>query len=155
MADVVLRPSLKFVKFGYLTILLIFGAAFWAHYAYLRDQPPWLPAVAALLLIWPLNRHARRQFIKVTIEGEKLRYETGWLSKSTRIIQLPKVQDVRVNQTVVQRMFGVGDVAIETAGEASRLTVPNLDQPQVVANQILDGFHKNNTDPSGHGSPGQ
>ena len=79
-------------------------------------KPPWLPAVAALLLIWPLNRHARRQFIKVTIEGEKLRYETGWLAKSTRIIQLPKVQDVRVNQTVMQRIFGVGDVAIETAG---------------------------------------
>ena len=74
--------------------------------------------------------------------GEKLRYESGWFSKSTRIIQLPKVQDVRVNQSIVQRIFGVGDVAIETAGEASRLTVPDLDQPQIVANQILDGFHK-------------
>jgi uncharacterized membrane protein YdbT with pleckstrin-like domain len=142
MADVVLRPSLKFVKAGYLTALLVFGAAVWAHFAYLRDEPPWLPAVAALLLIWPLKSHARRQAIKVTIDGEKLRYESGWFSKSTRIIQLPKVQDVRVNQTMVQRIFGVGDVAIETAGEASRLTVPDLDQPQIVANQILDGFHK-------------
>jgi uncharacterized membrane protein YdbT with pleckstrin-like domain len=142
MADTVLRPSLKFVKVGYLTTLLIFGAALWAHFTYLHDQPPWLPGVAALLLIWPLKRHARRQAIKMSIEGEKLRYESGWFSKSTRIIQLPKVQDVRVNQTMMQRIFGVGDVAIETAGEASRLTVPDLDQPQIVANQILDGFHQ-------------
>jgi uncharacterized membrane protein YdbT with pleckstrin-like domain len=142
MADVVLRPSLKFVKIGYLTTLLVFGAALWVYLTYLRDEPPWLPAVAALLVGWPLKRHARRQSIKVTIEGEKLRYESGWFSKSTRIIQLPKVQDVRVNQTMLQRIFGVGDVAIETAGEASRLTVPDLDQPQIVANQILDGFAK-------------
>jgi uncharacterized membrane protein YdbT with pleckstrin-like domain len=142
MADVVLRPSLKFIKFGYLTLLLVFGAALWVHFTYLHDEPPWLPAIAALLPIWPLKRHARRQSIKVTIDGEKLRYESGWFSKSTRIIQLPKVQDVRVNQTMVQRIFGVGDVAIETAGEASRLTVPDLDQPQIVATQILDGFHK-------------
>ena len=142
MADVVLRPSLKFVTVGYLTTVLVFGAALWAHFTYLREEPPWLPAVAALLVIWPLKRHASRLATKVTIEDEKLRYELGWFSKSTRIIQLPKVQDVRVNQTMVQRIFGVGDVAIETAGEASRLTVPDLDQPQVVANQILDGFHK-------------
>jgi uncharacterized membrane protein YdbT with pleckstrin-like domain len=142
MADLVLRPSLKFVKVGYLTTLVLIGAAVWVHFTYLHDEPPWLPAVATLLLLWPINRHARRQAIKVTIEGEKLRYESGWFSKSTRIIQLPKVQDVRVNQTMMQRIFRVGDVAIETAGEASRLTVPNLDQPQAVANQILDGFHK-------------
>ncbi len=142
MADVVLRPSLKFVKVGYLTTLVLIGAAVWVHFTYLRDEPPWLPAVAALLLLWPINRHARRQAVKVTIEGEKLNYQSGWFSKTTRIIQLSKVQDVRVNQTMVQRIFGVGDVAIETAGEASRLTVPNLDQPQAVANQILDGFHK-------------
>lgn len=142
MADVVLRPSLKFVKVGYLTTLIVLAAALWVHFTYLHDEPPWLPAVAALLLLWPLKRHASRQAIKVTIDGEKLHYESGWFSKSTRIIQLPKVQDVRVNQTLVQRLFGVGDVAIETAGEASRLTVPDLDQPQIVANQILDGFVK-------------
>ena len=142
MAEVVLRPSLKFVKFGYLTALLLFAAALCIHLAYMPGEPPWLPAIAALLLIWPLKGHANRQAVKVTIEGEKLHYESGWFSKSTRIIQLPKVQDVRVNQTMVQRIFGVGDVSIETAGETSRLTVPDLDQPQMVANQILDGFVK-------------
>src|SRR5258708_28334198 len=100
-----------------------------------------LPGGAAILLLWPIKRHLQRQEVKLRVEGEKLRFETGWFSKSTRIIQLPKVQDVRVNQSLIQRMLGVGDVSIETAGETSRLTVKNLDHPQVVANQIVDGFH--------------
>jgi uncharacterized membrane protein YdbT with pleckstrin-like domain len=59
-------------------------------------------------------------------------------SKSTRIIQLPKVQDVRVVQSFMQRILGVGDISIETAGENSRLVVENLDQPQRLAEQITD-----------------
>jgi membrane protein YdbS with pleckstrin-like domain len=80
----------------------------------------------------------QRQTVKLTIAGDKLRYETGLASKSMRIIQLPKVQDVRVIQSFWQRMFGVGDVSIETAGENSRLVVENLDRPRQLAEQITD-----------------
>ena len=60
------------------------------------------------------------------------------MSKSTRLIQLPKVQDVRVLQSMGQRMLSVGDISIETAGENSRLVVENLDSPQQLAEQITD-----------------
>jgi len=55
-----------------------------------------------------------------------------------RIIQLSKVQDVRVIQSFGQRIFGVGDISIETAGENSRLVVANLDGPRELAEQITD-----------------
>jgi uncharacterized membrane protein YdbT with pleckstrin-like domain len=140
MPDIVIRPSLKFIKAGYLVTFLVIGAAIFVHYRYLADQcpTPWLPIASLLLLLWPIKRHLRRQTVKLTIAGEKLRYETGFASKSTRIIQLPKVQDVRVVQSLWQRMLGVGDIAIETAGESSRLVVENLDQPQPLAEQITD-----------------
>ena len=51
-------------------------------------------------------------------------------SKTTRNIQISKIQDVRVDQSVSQRIFNVGDLSIETAGESSRLTVHNVDNPQ-------------------------
>ena len=41
-------------------------------------------------------------------------------------------------QSVGQRMLGVGDLSIETAGENSRLVVENLDSPQQLAEQITD-----------------
>ena len=139
MQDTVIRPSMKFIKAGYLLVLLLILAAAAVHYKYLAPvYQPWLPAVTALLLVFPIKRHIQRQTVKLTFAGDKLRYETGLLSKSTRIIQLSKVQDVRVIQSLGQRILGVGDISIETAGENSRLIVENLDRPQQLAEQITD-----------------
>jgi uncharacterized membrane protein YdbT with pleckstrin-like domain len=140
MADIVIRPSMKFIKAGYVAALLVVAAAIFVHYKYIADQypKPWLPLASLLVLLWPIKRHIQRQAVKLTIAGEKLRYETGLTSKSTRLIQLPKVQDVRAIQSLSQRMFGVGDLSIETAGESSRLIVENIDNPQQLAEQITD-----------------
>jgi uncharacterized membrane protein YdbT with pleckstrin-like domain len=140
MSDIVIRPSMKFIKAGYVCALLVVCAAVIVHYKYLADQhpTPYLPIASLLLLLWPIKRHLQRQTVKLTISGEKLRYETGLASKSTRIIQLPKVQDVRVIQSISQRIFNVGDVSIETAGENSRLIVENLDAPRELAEQLTD-----------------
>jgi uncharacterized membrane protein YdbT with pleckstrin-like domain len=140
MPDIVIRPSMKFIKAGYLVTLLVIGAAVFVHYQYLAPKydTPWLPILSLFLLLWPIKRHIQRQTVKLTIAGEKLRYETGLMSKSTRLIQLPKVQDVRVIQSPGQRMLSVGDISIETAGENSRLIVENLDNPQPLAEQITD-----------------
>ena len=133
---------MKFIKAGYVIVLLVICAALFVHYKYLVDQYqpqyPYLPIASLFLLLWPIKRHFRRQTIKLTISGDKLRYETGLTSKSTRIIQLPKVQDVRVIQSLTQRMFDVGDMSIETAGESSRLVVDNLDAPRQLAEQLTD-----------------
>jgi len=136
----VIRPSLKFIKAGYVCALLLVCAAVLIHYKYLADQypQPYLPVASLLVLLWPIKRHLQRQTVKLTITGDKLRYETGLASKSMRIIQLSKVQDVRVIQSLWQRIFDVGDISIETAGESSRLVVHNLDQPRQLAEQITD-----------------
>ena len=143
MADIVIRPSMKFIKVGYICALLVVCAAVVVHYKYLVDQYPdqrypYLPLASLLVLLWPIKRHLQRQTVKLTIAGDKLRYETGLTSKSMRLIQLSKVQDVRVLQSFSQRMFGVGYISIETAGENSRLVVGNLDQPRQLAEQITD-----------------
>lgn len=143
MADIVVRPSMKFIKAGYVCAVLVVGAALIVHYKYLVQQYPdqrypYLPLASLLVLLWPIKRHLQRQTVKLTIAGDKLRYETGLTTKSMRLIQLPKVQDVRVIQSFWQRLFGVGDISIETAGENSRLVVGNLDQPRELAEQITD-----------------
>ncbi len=143
MTDIVIRPSMKFIRAGYICALLVVCAAIVIHYKYVVDQYPdqripYLPLASLFLLLWPIKRHLKRQSVKLTMAGDKLRYETGMVSKSMRIIQLPKVQDVRVLQSFGQRIFGVGDISIETAGENSRLVVENLDRPRELAEQITD-----------------
>lgn len=140
MAETAIRPSLKFIQAGFAVTILLLIVAIVVHYEYLepQGQSPWLPAVIALLLLWPISRAIKRLFTKLTIRGDKLYSETGALSKQTRIIQIPKIQDVRVHQSLGQRMAGVGDLSIETAGEGSRLTVSNVDNPAALAEQILE-----------------
>ena len=122
-------------------MLSLVAVAIFVHSRYMREQPPWLPAVVALLLVVPVAQHLKRQFTKLVFTGDKIRYEAGTLSKTTRTIQAPKVQDVRVDQTLVQRMLRIGNLSIETAGESSRLTVANIDSPQAIADRIIDAAH--------------
>lgn len=135
MPEKIIRPSLKFIKAGYLFTLLIVLAASGLAIAY--ERPLSIAAIALLLFLWPAQCHLRRQITKMSILEDKLRYETGLLSKTTRTIQLSKVQDVTVRQRLGQRLFGVGDLSIETAGETSRLTVANIDGPQAIADDII------------------
>jgi putative membrane protein len=151
MSDRIIRPSMKQIKLWYAVAVLVIVAAVVVQAKYLtpKDQPPWLPVVAVLIVLI----HIQRQTIKVTLTGDKLRYESGLLSKTTRNIQLSKVQDVRVDQSLGQRMMGVGDISIETSGESSRLEVDNIDQPQAIADEIIAASQEHGSTQSGGGRP--
>jgi uncharacterized membrane protein YdbT with pleckstrin-like domain len=139
VADLTIQPTAKFLKAGTLLAAVIFLGLEIAYLVEWQDQAGrWVMIVPPLILLWPLMRWMRRGLTKATITGDRLRYESGFPSKSTRTIQLHKVQDVRVDQRVSQRMFGVGDIAIETAGESSRLTLHNVDDPQGLADEIMN-----------------
>lgn len=139
MADTVIRPSIKLIKAGYMAVVLLalIGFGCLANDESLRSVAIALFAAAGLCALMLIRGHIKRRLIKITLGSQHLRYEAGVFSKSTRIIQLPKVQDVRVDQSLVQRMLNIGNLSIETAGEASRLTIENIDAPQSVAEQIL------------------
>ncbi len=143
VTDTVIRPTSKFLKAG----AVLAGAAVIAlEILYLAELSgsvsAWLMVLPLLILAWPALHWLRWRYTTVTISGGRLRYEVGLASRSSRTIQLSKVQDVRVDRRLSQRLIDVGDVAIETAGEASRLTLLNFDRPQKLADEILDLVQK-------------
>jgi uncharacterized membrane protein YdbT with pleckstrin-like domain len=97
-----------------------------------------LLAVPALGFLILAIRHMRRRLIKLTILDDRLRYEAGVLSKSTRTMELTKIQDVRVDQTLGQRLLDIGDLSLETAGETSRIVMRSIDDPHAAADKILE-----------------
>lgn len=135
--DILVHPTLKFVHAGYGAALVAIAAGFILQRQFLDNAPWWSPLVLCILLLWAMTRHMKRLAMKLTVSLDKLRFETGILAKSTRTIQLSKVQDVRVDQSLKQRMVGVGTLSIETAGEASRLVIHDIDQPQTLADEIM------------------
>ena len=142
MSEMIIRPTMKFIYMGYAVVVLIVAALVVATMR-LQWPPsipsawqPWIPWLPAILLLWPLKRHLRNRLTKMTILDDRLRYETGLLSRTTRTILISRVQDVTVHQRIGQRIFGLGDLSIETAGEASRLTIFQIDRPQEIADHI-------------------
>lgn len=142
MPEITILPTAKFMKAGaVLAALVVVGLEilYWTQW---NDGPRWVMALPPLLMLWPAARFIRRRYTKTTITGDRLRYEAGMASRSTRNIQLSKIQDVRVDQGVFQRLFGVGNLSIETAGESSRLSLLNVDKPQELADEIMNRVPK-------------
>jgi uncharacterized membrane protein YdbT with pleckstrin-like domain len=139
LADTTIRPTLKFIRIGFIGCAIIALALEILYMTSLRNSlAGWFMLIPLLILLFPASHWLRWRFTTVTISGGRLRYETGIASRSTRTIQLSKVQDVRVDQSIKQRMFDVGNLSIETAGEASRLTLVDMDKPQALADQLMD-----------------
>ena len=135
------RQSLKGVKIAYALVAVLAAgiAAYWLGASDPPDIPLWAPMLApAALLLLVAIRHVRRRATCLDVEGDRLRYEAGLCSKTSRILELSKVQDVRVDQTFGQRIIGTGDLSVETAGGSSRIVMPSIDRPKEVAEHILN-----------------
>ena len=140
-SDLVVRPSTKLLK----PLYALAGALIVMVYisnSERGDPQYWWLILPLAILAWTGARHLARRFTTLTLSGHRLRYETGMLSKTTRTLEVRKVQDVRVDCSLGQRMLGTGDITIETAGETSRLTMSSIDRPQQVADRILDAAHR-------------
>lgn len=138
-----MHPSQRLVRPIYTLAFVLYALVFFYNNNRADDHPvQWLHVIPTIVLVWAAARDIQRRFTVMNIGGGKLRYHSGMLSKTTRTMDLARIQDVRVDQTLMQRMFGVGNISVETAGEASRLSMANIDNPQGVADFILDSAHK-------------
>lgn len=138
MAEIVFKPSTKLIMAQY-SVAVVVAAPIVIH-AISTAQPMLygLLIVPALIALSAVKDHLRVGFTTVTISQGKLRYQEGMLSRATRTLELSKLQDVRVTQSLTQRMMGIGDLLLETAAESGRLSVRGIDNPQAVADRILD-----------------
>lgn len=137
-----IRPSVKFVMLGYLLCVVLEVAIGVIVYLYVTGNREntilELSVIPLILAFFVVVRHIQRRVAKITVLTDRLRYESGFFSKTTRTIELAKVQDVRVDQTLSQRMMNVGDISLETAGGSSRLEMNMIDRPQEAADHILE-----------------
>lgn len=145
MEDLVIRPSTKIVIASYAAALLITAGGAIAGYVLFPRSPYWWVGVVPGLIYEStvVARHLALMMEKLTISDDRLRYESGFISKSTHTIDLGKVQDVRVDQNIKQRLFGMGLISVETSGGSSAIMVNNVDNPHKVADMILERSRKN------------
>lgn len=135
------RPSARLIKpFYFVAFGLI--AVVYGFNNNRTERLDWLIIPPGIMLLWAFLVHMRLRFTTLTVGGNRLRLETGFLSKTTRTMERTKIQDVRVDQSLWQRLLGLGNISIESAGETSRLTMPNVEKPHAIADFILDQAHR-------------
>jgi uncharacterized membrane protein YdbT with pleckstrin-like domain len=140
--DIQIRPSMKTVWLAYACTALL-ALALMVALARLTagnatPAPLWLEALPLLILLAPLKLHLARRLIVLRLQGGHLTLETGLLSRTRRTLDMAKIQDVTVSQTLFQRLLGTGDIMLESAGERGAMAIPNIDRPRVIADAILN-----------------
>jgi uncharacterized membrane protein YdbT with pleckstrin-like domain len=135
---VTIRPSMKTVWLVYGLVIIIIAACFWVYFTYAPDKPRWLLIIPFVALLTPVNMHLHRRMVTLRFQDDHLTLETGFLSRTRRTVDTAKIQDVTVKQTIGQRLMGVGDLVLESAGEGSRMAIANLDRPREIADAIIN-----------------
>jgi membrane protein YdbS with pleckstrin-like domain len=150
MEDRTLHPSMKTVWAAYGLAIVVILAGIWAYFQYEPDWPAWVPAILLILLLPPIRMHLRRRLVTLRLHDDHLTIETGFLSRTRRTVDMAKIQDVTVSQTLGQRMLGVGNLMLESAGESGRIAIGNLDSPRAIADVIIASSKRTH----GGGAPG-
>lgn len=142
MAELTVRPTRKRIIAGYLLCLAASGGWVWVYSKYLSDKPQWIAALGLLLFLWPLAKDAAKRFETLELDGGRLRYKSGMVSVSTRLLDVAKIRDVHVDQGIFGRMMGIGTVSVKTEGESGCIEMEDIDRPAQVAEQILDACQR-------------
>ncbi len=148
IAIISIRPTLKFVRIGYvMAVILAFLVV--AIIGILSRSweipiPAWVSVLIGLsFLLVPAYYHLRQKTVKYELTDSRVIIEDGLISKTTRNVPLGIIQNVTVSRSVLQRMLGFGDIEIENANEQDEtILLDNIDSPQHYADKIMREMRK-------------
>jgi hypothetical protein len=112
--------------------LLVPGALLLAALGQAQAQPDPYTVAAGLLfalgLIVFLRMMIRKWSVEIGVTSHRFVEKYGLLSMKTNEIALPNIEGVRVNQSILGKLFGYGTVRIEGTGVDS-VTTPTIADP--------------------------
>src|SRR5687768_6191722 len=108
---IVIHPSKRLVRPIFTLAFVLYALVFFFNNNRESGRIDALHIVPTVILIVAVVRNIKRRFTSMTVGNGKVRYESGLLSKSTRTMDLVRIQDVTVNQTALQRLLGIGTIA--------------------------------------------
>jgi uncharacterized membrane protein YdbT with pleckstrin-like domain len=130
------RPAFFKIAMSY-SFAAFLTAAATVLIAYFGGSVLWVWATAATLFFIPWIQHLRRNQISYTLRPDKIEIEQGILSKTTQNLALRHINNVAVYQSLTERLIGIGDVLIDSAGTADRIALKSIRNPRQHANLIL------------------
>lgn len=78
-----------------------------------------------VLMIWILQNKAN----KLMANDEEILFEVGLLSKSRAEVLTASVRTVKINQSFINRIFGIGTIEVYTAGDNPEIVAKAMPNP--------------------------
>ena len=95
--------------------------------------------VAVLVLFWyPLRRYVAWATSNFVVTSDRVIHREGFIAKRTMEIPHEAINDVRFQQSVLERIIGAGDVILESAGEFGRNAFSDIRNPEHVQKTIYE-----------------
>lgn len=112
----------------------------------LEAEYGFLPVVSFLLLI-PVGIRAAKRAIEVWITTyvattHRVGVRRVFLTRRERYVWVRKVNDVRLSQGLVQRLFRCGDLVVESSGEADRMVLRYVPRVLGVHAELTQSVHR-------------
>ena len=101
-----------------------------------------LATVAGRVLRW-----ATTHFVLTT---ERVLFRSGVVAKFGREIPLERINDVTFSQSLLERLFGVGDLLLESAGEHGQSSFSDIRDPEAVQLEIYRQMEANDRRRAGY-----
>jgi uncharacterized membrane protein YdbT with pleckstrin-like domain len=104
--------------------------------AFFRSRPLLFIITAGGFMVWWIVWLIDARSRKLTIANGRIIYSHGILSKNATECKLERVSSVQVTQTLGQRIFGCGDVIVNTAGDVPEITAQGFVNPNKIKQMI-------------------
>ena len=98
---------------------------------------PWLYlGIFVLVVVFGIGGFIRWMTTSHVITSERIIYRAGFVAKQGTEIPLEVIQNVAFNQTMFERMFGTGDLMIESAGTHGQTRYRDIPDPEAIQSLI-------------------
>jgi uncharacterized membrane protein YdbT with pleckstrin-like domain len=136
-----------------LVVVVAVGAAWVVVPAGELQQPAQL-AVGVIgvlvLLVTVAGRVLRWSTTHFVLTTERLIFRSGLVAKFGREIPLERINDVTFSQSLFERLVGVGDLLLESAGEHGQSRFSNIRDPETVQLEIYRQMEANDRRRAGY-----
>jgi uncharacterized membrane protein YdbT with pleckstrin-like domain len=104
----------------------------------------------AVLLVTVAGRVLRWATTHFVLTTDRLIFRSGVVAKFGREIPLERINDVTFSQSLLERLVGVGDLLLESAGEQGQSRFSNIRDPEAVQLEIYRQMEANDRRRAGY-----
>ena len=141
-----LRPHWIALVLPVVVALLVLAA--WIVLFQFFDPPAvvnWVAIIAGILILiaFPVRALLAWLTSHFVVTTDRVIHRSGWLAKRAMEIPLERINDVRFEQSVLERVVGAGDLRIESGGEYGQNHFSDIRRPEDVQKMIYEMSEEN------------